>query len=271
MIDDHLVLTVFIVILSAPGLISARHVEGAAVLLESPRSTDFLAVELSIVHDEMLAEVLLFEVCEAVAFDPPLQNEFADVVVALASDDLTCSGLEGHPSHGVLLTVLLVVALPHGVGLELIRLGDVVTLGRDAARLGHRVAGDWHVGDGGLHHGLGHWLHHWLLHRLLHHWLAHWLHHRLPHGLHQWLAHWLHHRLLLHHQGLLLHHHRLLLHLVLRLLLHLILWLLLLLGMVGGSRVCVGRFCAAHCLDLLCFCILYIIYNFKINPPVSNY
>lgn len=239
MIDDHLVLTVFIVILATPGLISARHVERAAVLLESPRSTDFLAVELSIIHDEVLAEVLLFEVCEAVAFDPPLQNEFTDVVVALASDDFTCSGLEGHPSHGVLLTVLLIVALPHGVGLELIRLRNVVALGRDAARLGHRVASDWHIGDGRLHHGLGHWLHHWLLHRLhhglLHHWLTHRLHHRLPHGLHHWLAHGLHHRLShrLHHR-LLLHHHGLLLHHLL--LLHLILWLLRL-GRSGGRRV----------------------------------
>jgi hypothetical protein len=161
--------------------------------------------------------------------------------VALASHDLTRPRLEGHPGHRVLLTVLLVVALPHGVRLELVRLRDVIALGRDEGCLGHLVARDWHVGDGclhhrlRLHHGLGHWLHHRLGHRL-----THWLHHRLPHRLHHWLAHGLHHRLphRLHH-WLLLHHHRLLLHHHRLLLLHLILRLLLL-RLLGRRR---GLFC----------------------------
>jgi hypothetical protein len=228
MIDDHLVLAIFIVILPAPGLISARHVKGAAVLLEGPRAVDFLAVDLAIVHDEVLPEVLLLKVCEAVALDPPLQDELTDVVVALASHDLTRSRLEGHPGHRVLLPVRLVVTLPHRVRLELVRLRDVIALGRDEGWLGHLVARNWHVGHGCLHHGLSHRLHHWLGH-----WLAHWLHHRLPHWLHHWLAHRLHHWLLLHHHWLLLHHHRLLLHLILRL-------LLLRLGIVGRRR---GLFC----------------------------
>ena len=213
--------------------------ERPAVLLESPCAVDFFAGELTVIHDEVLPQVLFLEVRHAVALDPALQNELADIVMALASHDLAWSGLEGHPSHIMVLAVLLVVALPHGVGLELVRLRDVVALGRDAAGLGHRVASDRDVGDGCLHHGLSHWLHHglhWGLHGLLHHWLTHWLHHRLTHWLHHWLAHGLHHRLShrLHHR-LLLHHHGLLLHHLL--LLHLKLWLLLLgLRLVGGRR-----------------------------------
>jgi hypothetical protein len=227
MIDDHLVLAIFIVILPAPGLISARHVKLAAVLLEGPGAVDLLAVDLPIVHEGMLPEVLLLEVCEAVALDPTLQDELTDVVVALASHDLTRSRLEGQPGHRVLLPVRLVVTLPHGVRLELVRLRDVIALGRDEGWLRHLVARDWHVGHGCLHHWLGHRLAHWL-----HHWLAHRLHHKLSHRLHHWLLlH--HHRLLLHHHRLLLHHHRLLLHLILRL-------LLLRLGIVGRRR---GLFC----------------------------
>ena len=221
--------------------------EGAAVLLESPCAVDFFAVDLTVVHDQVLPEVLFLEVSHAVAFNPALQNEFTDIVMAFASHYLTWSGLERHPSHFMVLAVLLVVALPHGVRLELVRLRDVIALRRDAGGLRHRVAGDRDVGDGCLHHGLSHWLHHGLhrglhglLHRLLHgrlHWGLHGgLHHGLAHGLHHWLAHGLHHRLShrLHHR-LLLHHHGLLLHHLL--LLHLKLWLLLLgLRLVGGRR-----------------------------------
>ena len=61
----------------------------------------------------MLAEVLLFEVREAITFNPSLQYEFTDVVITLSSDNLAWSCLEGHPSHWMLLSILLVVALPH--------------------------------------------------------------------------------------------------------------------------------------------------------------
>jgi len=252
MIDDHLVLAVLVVILPAPGLISARHVEGAAVLLEGPGAVDLLAVNLSIVHDEVLPKVLLLEVCEAVALDPALQDELADVVVALASYDLTRPRLEGHPGHRVLLPVLLVVTLPHGVRLELVWLRDVIALGRDVSCLGHLVSRDWHVGDGCLHHWLGHWLHHWLHHRLahwLHHWLAHGLHHRLSHRLHHWI---------------LLHHHRLLLHFILRL-------LRLRLRIVGRRRGLLCRFCAAHFWIFYIYVFLYYICIYKINDRERVY
>ena len=116
-----------------------------------------LAIELSIIHDLVLAEVLLLEVSEAVRLNPALESELADVVVALASDDFTGAGLEAQPSHIMSLAILLVVALPDGVALELVWLRHKVVGRGDASGVRHLVAHHWDVHDGGLHahHHLG--------------------------------------------------------------------------------------------------------------------
>jgi hypothetical protein len=160
--------TVILFVLSAPSFISTRHKERATVLFESPGTADFLAIELSVVHYEMFAKILLLKVSKTTGFNPTLQHEFSDIVMTLTSDDLTGFGLERQPGHIVLLTILFVISLPNGVGLELIRLRNGIALRRKASWLRHSIAGDWNICNCCHHHRLR--LHHHLL--LLHH---HWL------------------------------------------------------------------------------------------------
>jgi len=113
----------------------------------------------------VLAKVLLLEVSEAVGLNPALEGELADIVVALASHDFAGASLKAQPSHIVSVAILLVVALPHGVALELIWLGHKVVGRRDASWVRHLVAHHWDVHNGSLHahHHLG------LLLLLVHH------------------------------------------------------------------------------------------------------
>lgn len=92
----------------------------------------------------MLSKVLLLEVSEAIGFNKTLESELADIVKALSSHDFTGAGLKAHPGHIVALSVLLVVALPDGIALELIRGRYEVIWRRDAHWVWHLIA---HHGD----------------------------------------------------------------------------------------------------------------------------
>jgi len=114
-IDCHGVLSAVLVVLSSPGSGGAGHKERAAVLLEGPYTRDLFAIELAVVHHEMLANVLLLEVIHAIGFNMTVDHEFANIIATSAPDDVAGASLELEPRHRVLLPSLLVVSLPHGV------------------------------------------------------------------------------------------------------------------------------------------------------------
>ena len=182
-VNLHFMILAILLVHALPDLVGAGHLEGTAELLEGPGAGNFFPVELTIIEDLVLAQILLLEVSEAVGLNVALESELTDIVMALASHDLTGTRLKAQPGHLVSLTILLVVADPHGVALELIWLGHEIVGRGDAHRVRHLVPHHWHVHYGSLH------AHHHL--RLLHHHLG-LLHHHLG--------------LLHHHLGLLLHH-----------------------------------------------------------------
>lgn len=93
----------------------------------------------------MFAKVLHFEVSQAVGVNEALQGEVANIIMAIASHDLTRACLKPQPGHFVLFTILGVPALPHGVALELIWVGHKVVGRGDAGWVRHLVARYWDI------------------------------------------------------------------------------------------------------------------------------
>lgn len=143
-VNDHLMILVVLLVYALPDLVGAGHLEGAAELLKGPCSGDLMAIELSIIEDLMLTKVLLLEVSKAVGLNITLESELADIVKALSSYNFTGAGLKAHPGHIVALSVLLVVALPDSIALELIRGRHEVIWRGDAHWVWHLIA---HHGD----------------------------------------------------------------------------------------------------------------------------
>jgi hypothetical protein len=143
-INYHFMIFTVLLVYALPDFVGAGHLEGTTELLESPRSSDLLPIELAIIEDLVLSHVLLLEVSEAVGLNEALETELADIVEALSSHDFTGAGLKAHPGHVEALSILLVVAHPDGIALELIR-GRHEVIGRgDAHGVWHLVA---HHGD----------------------------------------------------------------------------------------------------------------------------
>ena len=162
-VNLHFMILAILLVHALPDLVGAGHLEGTAELLEGPGAGNFFPIELTIIEDLVLAQILLLEVSEAVGLNEALESELTDIVMALASHDLTGARLKAQPGHLVALTILLVVADPHGVALELIWLGHEIVGRGDACGVWHLIAHHWDVHYGGLHahHHLGLWL--WLL------------------------------------------------------------------------------------------------------------
>ena len=180
-VEDHLSLVAVLHVNTSPPLVDTSHFETIRETLNVPATSDSLALQEAIVEDGMLSEVLLLEMSSAVLFYISLENEFADVIITLASEYLTWCCSELRPSHVMVLAILCVGALPDQVAVENIGVwGHLVGVRRDALRLRHDISSWGYVNP---HHRGCRLHHHWLL--LLHH-------HRL---------------LLLHHHLLLLLHH----------------------------------------------------------------
>jgi hypothetical protein len=143
-VNDHLMILIVLLIDALPDLVGAGHLEGAAELLEGPCSGNLMAIELSIIEDLVLSKVLLLEVSEAIGLNKTLESKLTDIVKALSSDNFTGAGLKAHPGHIATLSVLLVVALPDGIALELISGRHEVVWRRDAHWVWHLIA---HHGD----------------------------------------------------------------------------------------------------------------------------
>jgi hypothetical protein len=99
---------------TSPSLVATSHFEGVRETLDTPATRDSLTVyEISFVQDSVLAKILLLEMSFAVWLDISLKNEISNVIRPLTSKYLTRSSLELHPIHVMVLTILLIGALPH--------------------------------------------------------------------------------------------------------------------------------------------------------------
>ena len=84
-VEDHFGLGTLLHVNSSPPLVDTSHFESIRHSLNVPATTDCLALKETIIEDGMLSEVLLLKVSSAVLFNVSLENEFTDIIIALAS------------------------------------------------------------------------------------------------------------------------------------------------------------------------------------------
>jgi len=83
--EDHLILVAVLHVKSSPLFVDASHLETARETFYVPVTFYPLTLKETIIENGMLSEVLLLKVSSTVLFYVSLENEFTDVIIALAS------------------------------------------------------------------------------------------------------------------------------------------------------------------------------------------